>query len=88
MSGDQFLALGLVLVALAAVAGMCITFYVLLKEARAEQQRRVNNFRHHFPGRCMICSHHQYGLHMGFVDPSVTVEQHHCVEKSAAQQHH
>lgn len=84
----MFFAFGLVAVALIAVAGMCLVFWSLLKEARLEAKRWTSDFRHHFPGRCMICSYHQYGLHMGFVDPSVTVEQHHCIEKSATQQHH
>lgn len=88
MSTDQILAAGFLLVAVLAVAGMCAAFFALLREARIEARRTAQQFRQYFPGRCMICSYHQYGVHMGHIDPDVTVEQHHCIEKSTAHQHH
>ena len=41
----------------------------------------VAEFREAFPGRCMICSYHEYGIREGHVKPGTPVGEHHCIEK-------
>ena len=43
--------------------------------------RMVAEFKEMFPGRCMICSMHRYGIEMGFEKYNTSVVEHFCIEK-------
>jgi hypothetical protein len=42
--------------------------------------REVREFAQRFPGRCMICSYHQFGRAYGFVPLDGSAKPHHCIE--------
>lgn len=43
-------------------------------------ERMVEEFAERFPGRCMICAYHQYGLREGFTSEPEPAP-HDCIEK-------
>ena len=55
---------------------------ILLWGRHRLQKGTVQEFTRRFPGRCMICSYHAYGVREGFCKPSA-VEAHNCTEKGA-----
>ena len=42
----------------------------------------VNDFAAAFPGRCLICSYHEFGVREGLTNESLS--QHDCIEKRDA----
>lgn len=40
----------------------------------------ARDFAQKFPGRCLICSYHYYGISHGHVDPGTPVAEHFCIE--------
>lgn len=55
------------------------TLLVLRHQDRKQTKQMVAEFPVKFPGRCMICSYHRYGVEYGFtVKP---LEPHDCIEK-------
>lgn len=57
------------------------TLLVLRRQARRQTKRMVADFPAKFPGRCMICSYHEYGVKYGF-NPG-PLAPHDCIEKKA-----
>jgi hypothetical protein len=45
--------------------------------------RMIDEFQESFPGRCLICSYHAYGIREGYVWPWKMVEPHDCIERKA-----
>lgn len=43
-------------------------------------RRMVEDFRHHFPGRCMICSMHDFAFGQGWEDHREP-RAHDCIER-------
>jgi hypothetical protein len=43
-------------------------------------ERFVEEFIEKFPGRCMICSYHWYGITHGHCSPYEPVSPHYCIE--------
>ena len=44
-------------------------------------EEMVDEFIDTFPGRCMICSHHRYGVTHGHCSPSYPIRRHYCIER-------
>ena len=69
-------------VTLVALLAVIPVLWVLLVRARMkrEAERMVEEFQRNFPGQCLICSYHRYGVMGGHV--SGKVEVHDCIEQS------
>lgn len=44
-------------------------------------KKMVEEFERDFPGQCVICSYHAFGIREGFVRPVVPPSDHRCPEK-------
>lgn len=53
------------------------------RRREARDRAYVLRFRETFPGRCMICSHHQYGYTHGY-EANPKPEPHYCIESRHA----
>lgn len=49
---------------------------------KREARLMLDEFQRRFPGRCPICSYHDYGVREGHVSPG-PAPAHHCLEKKA-----
>ncbi len=70
------IALFLAAAAIAALGFFVWTWRLMMREAQLD----LAEFARRFPGRCMVCSYHRFGLHHGIVAPGTPVDPHHCVE--------
>jgi len=48
---------------------------------RRAAERRMRDFAERFPGKCLICSYHRWGISQGFEKPGSKPELHQCTEK-------
>jgi hypothetical protein len=44
-------------------------------------EQTVAEFQEKFPGECMLCSYHRFGVREGYVKPGTQVKEHDCIEK-------
>jgi len=67
----------------AVALGVLLTLPVLWLKIRAlmkrEAERMVEEFQRNFPGQCLICSYHRYGVMEGHV--SGKAKDHDCIEQ-------
>jgi len=60
------------------LAGLCWRIWLEAKDSAREE---VRVFAHTFPGRCLVCSYHRYGVDYGHVDPAERPPAHVCIEE-------
>lgn len=68
----QFVALGVLLT-------LPVLWLKIRELMKREAERMVEEFRRNFPGQCLICSYHRYGVMEGHVPGKVEV--HDCIEQ-------
>lgn len=52
-------------------------------QARKEAHKRYEEFKRLFPGRCMVCSFHEYSRGRGYVPLNSFPDPHRCEERLA-----
>lgn len=63
---------------LLAVLGLILLVLGLRALGRQQAKRMVAEFRERFPGRCIICSYHRYGVQNGYT--AGPPDPHDCIE--------
>ncbi len=54
-------------------------------ESREQSRQFIREFQRSFPGRCIICSYHEYGVSHGHIGFGELVEAHVCSQKPQPQ---
>lgn len=70
-----------ILIGLAVAITVVVVTLWVRAHMRKAAQRTVLDYIEKFPGRCMICGLHRYGIQEGHVKASEPVTPHDCIEK-------
>lgn len=64
----------------AALTGFVFWVLKLHRLSKTDARRDAEVFINMFPGRCLPCAYHRYGVSNGFVEPTEPVPVHRCAE--------
>jgi hypothetical protein len=63
------------------IVGVFVGYALFCRWVRKEGEEMLDEYQKRFPGRCPICSYHDYGVREGFIPPSPPDEHPGCLKK-------